>query len=193
MSVNPSLQNLSAFVPLPPGGQSPDLGDPAVYDLVCRVYRSRYAQRVAAAGVDEDDGQQAVCLGMITRARSPGSRWNPARAGLARWVYVVTESIVGHIEQAQRRGKRQFDLSDDGAFDPPTAVPPEGADIEQALARLSSVFDLIEEREMAYRLAAGESLREAAAAMSIDLATADELRTRVRALLAAARDEITSI
>lgn len=110
-----------------------DLADPRCYGLARAIYRSRCARRLMDAGVEREDGWQTVCMGLLRKSKSEGSRWDPTRGSLSTWLTVAIYSLTAHILQAASRRLRTHTGRDsdastwDVAYDPWTteeAPPP---------------------------------------------------------------------
>ena len=83
-----------------------DLGDPATYQLVGRIFNGRFAGRLQSSGVDPEDALQSVYVGLLSRSAGR-SRWDPSRGSLSTWVYVATSGIVSNLLDSHRRTLRR--------------------------------------------------------------------------------------
>lgn len=106
--------SLPRFLP-DDAGASPDLGDADVQRVVRRIYWARFSGRLEAIGIDPEDGLQDVQLRLLIKSRSEGSRWDPERGSLSKWVFVATRGIVMNLaDQHQRMMRRSGALGIEG-------------------------------------------------------------------------------
>lgn len=109
--------------------------DPAVFafdadtlSLVRRLYVARYADMVRAAGIDTEDGYQLVMEGLLRRAQSPRSRWDPGRGAVSTWITVAARGIVlNAIDKHVRAERRNGSLG--GESDAADMADSEGTDM----------------------------------------------------------------
>jgi len=84
-----------------------DLSDPASRSLIERLYWSRFAGKVRAAGRDPEDCLQQVFLGLL--ARNQGIRpFDPAVSSLSNYGYIVCRSVVANYLDHHRRADRRL-------------------------------------------------------------------------------------
>lgn len=62
--------------------------------------------RVVAAGVDEEDALQLIYEGLLRKAASPRSAWNPQRGALSTWVTVAMGGLVINLVEKHRNQTR---------------------------------------------------------------------------------------
>ena len=94
--------------PSPDDPETFDLGDEATYATIHRLFYGKFSARLAAAGIEPQDGFQIIVEGLLRRSRSEKSRWDPTRGSLATWAYVamsgLTINMVDSHFRALRRG-----------------------------------------------------------------------------------------
>lgn len=78
------------------------------YALVRKLYYARFSERVAAAGLDVEDGLQTVLEGVMRRSQSAGgSRWDPSRGSISTWLMVAISGLVINLVDQHRRAERR--------------------------------------------------------------------------------------
>lgn len=148
-----------------------------------------HGRRIAALRIDVDDVVQDVMVRLLEAQRSQRSKWDPTRGRSERsYTMLVTRTAGSNALRRYTRWAREEPM--EGGFDREPSVEAEpGFDgAHGILERLFSVLDLEEERVMAAHLAAGCTIPEAGRRMGLGPEEAEELGTRVRALLMAVRD-----
>ena len=103
------------FEPTQQRGPGVDLGNVAQRELIERIFWSRWARQVEAAGLDPDDVLQRVFMGMLTRNR--GKRpFDPRTSSLSNYSWWVIRSVVRNsVDQRRRASNRDWNLG--GAHD----------------------------------------------------------------------------
>lgn len=115
--------------------QTFDLDNPAHYELVRRMYFARFSAQVLAAGIDTEDGLQAVFEGLVKKSQSAGSRWDPKRGALSTWIHVATSGLVKNLREWSGRQQRSApveaeDLALTAVYDPDPGPDEIQAEIE---------------------------------------------------------------
>lgn len=146
-----------------------------------------HGRRCAAEGIDIEDVVQDVYLGILLRQGRAGSRYNAGRGQTSTSYQHMVSGSAGRDAMRRYRRWRRDVLMDT----PPDRPSPEGepCTMERTMERLLAPLDTDEERDMARYLAAGCTLTEIRKAMGLTEERGTELRTRVRALLLALRDD----
>ena len=114
------------------------------YHDVRRLTAAHPLYRVARTrGHDPDDLLQAVCLGLLTRQQTR-SRYDPSRASLSKYVYLVAGSILANLLDYQRRRAKWEQVGAwHGGAEVDAATMAEGATIaDEALVVAMIVEDL---------------------------------------------------
>lgn len=101
------------------------------YTLARSVYLGRFAWQMQAAGIDIEDGWPIVLCGLITRARSGRSRWDPARGGLSTWLYVAMRGIVINAIDKETRYRRRSGELGEGEDVASVAVAPDASEDQE--------------------------------------------------------------
>lgn len=85
-----------------------DLSDPEVVALTRRLLLGSvggaWARKCKAAGLDLDDVLQEILIAVLRR-NNGANPYNPERAGLVTYLYVVTRSVVAVVLDRERRAK----------------------------------------------------------------------------------------
>jgi RNA polymerase sigma factor (sigma-70 family) len=168
----------------------PEIDVAAVAAQVRRLVLATCGARIAAVGADLDDVMQDVFLRLVRASRSPASRWDPVRGmSFSTWLCQVgTHAASNSLRSLERQRRREL-LSTGDPMGREEVEAEEGADMRDALDVALDLLDTEEERDMAVHLAAGCTLPEIQKRMGLTYDAAAELRTRVRALLMALRED----
>lgn len=82
--------------------QGLDLSDHQTIRLVRRIWYARFAARAERHGIDPEEGLSEVLLALVRKQRSERSRFDPARAGRTKYIFLVCGSILSHMVEARR-------------------------------------------------------------------------------------------
>lgn len=158
---------------------------------VRRLVWAIHGRRIRAQGADVEDVVQDVWVRLLEAQRSERSRWDPARGrSLRSYVALVIQGAGHNALRGDWRGRGRFVVYSDvaDATDRERSAPAERS-VAGAMDEILALLDEAEEREMARRLAAGETDTQAGRAMGLSRHATWELAARVRGLLMAARED----
>ena len=75
--------------------------------LLRRLYWARFSGRVAASGIDPEDGFQEIVVGLLTR-QAGRSAYDPSRATLSGYLYLaMTGMTINMADREARRHRRE--------------------------------------------------------------------------------------